>query len=202
MGYIYRITNLINGKIYIGKCSKTVDKSKSYFGSGQTIKDSIIKYGKENFIKDILIECENEQLNFFERSFIDNFNSKNPEIGYNRSNGYEFTEFFQHSKETKKYLSKINKGRIPSNKGKPMPEWQKEFNRNFNLGKKQSQETIDKRVSKVKGQKRPNMKTNKNTMWINDGTKNKLHNKTTPIPENFIIGRIKYSYPKNRKSKK
>lgn len=45
---IYKTTNLINGKIYIGQDSK--DRP-NYYGSGKLIHRAIKKYGKENFKK-------------------------------------------------------------------------------------------------------------------------------------------------------
>jgi hypothetical protein len=58
---IYKTTNLINGKIYIGKDSKNNSK---YLGSGLLLKRAILKYGKENFKKEILEECSSiEELN-------------------------------------------------------------------------------------------------------------------------------------------
>jgi|AntAceMinimDraft_18_1070375.scaffolds.fasta_scaffold126537_2 hypothetical protein len=52
---IYKTINLLNGKYYIGKDAKN---SKTYFGSGIIIKKAIKKYGKENFKKKILYQCE------------------------------------------------------------------------------------------------------------------------------------------------
>lgn len=52
--YVYKITNNINGKIYIGKRGSKNPSSDSYMGSGKLIKAAINKHGKENFTKEIL----------------------------------------------------------------------------------------------------------------------------------------------------
>lgn len=54
MWYIYRITNLINGKTYIGQ-HKYKKLNDSYLGSGTLIRRAIKEYGKENFKKEILV---------------------------------------------------------------------------------------------------------------------------------------------------
>lgn len=62
LGYfylVYRITNLVNGKIYVGKHS-TKDPYDEYFGSGKLINEAIKKYGIENFIKEILFCYDSE----------------------------------------------------------------------------------------------------------------------------------------------
>jgi len=59
-GYVYITTNLINGKKYIGM-DKWDEFSDSYLGSGIHLNRAIEKYGKENFKKEILCECETEE---------------------------------------------------------------------------------------------------------------------------------------------
>ena len=54
---IYKTTNLINGKYYVGKQKVYTP---SYFGSGMALKHAIRKYGKQNFKKEILEECQSE----------------------------------------------------------------------------------------------------------------------------------------------
>jgi len=50
---IYKITNHINGKFYIGK-RVTTDPNDYYLGSGKLIRRAVKKYGKESFSKEIL----------------------------------------------------------------------------------------------------------------------------------------------------
>ena len=67
-GYIYKVTNVINNKIYIGyhKCKKdsiteTDMINDGYWGSGTLISKAESKYGIENFAKQIVCVCENKE---------------------------------------------------------------------------------------------------------------------------------------------
>src|ERR1700690_1413882 len=89
---IYKTTNLIDGKIYVGK---EMNKPNSYLGSGIYILRAIRLYGKENFKKEILEYCESEkQLNEREKFWIKELDAINPEIGYNITDGGEGGDTF------------------------------------------------------------------------------------------------------------
>lgn len=78
---IYKTTNLVNGKIYIGQ-----DKYNNpmYLGSGKILHLAFQKYGIENFNKEILEECESvQELNEREKHWISFYNSTDRKIGYN-----------------------------------------------------------------------------------------------------------------------
>jgi group I intron endonuclease len=82
---IYKITNLVNGKIYVGKDKHN---NPAYFGSGSIIKQAIEKYGIENFIKDIIDYANTEEeLNEKEKYWIATLNSQDKNIGYNIKSG-------------------------------------------------------------------------------------------------------------------
>ena len=57
--YIYKTTNIITGKFYVGMHS-TFNTNDDYLGSGKILWYSIKKYGKENHKKEILEFCKNK----------------------------------------------------------------------------------------------------------------------------------------------
>lgn len=127
---IYKITHLINNKIYIGQTTLTLnERISSYRGDiskflrgKYTARSYIIralaKYGIENFVFSIIEEVKSqEELDNKEKFWISKFNSSNREIGYNiQLGGFGVGK---HSDETKKIMSDSKKGIIPYNKGKP-----------------------------------------------------------------------------------
>lgn len=61
-GFVYLTTCKVNNKKYIGKCQYNRKNDwKKYLGSGKKLKEDIMKYGKENFYKEILEEADSEE---------------------------------------------------------------------------------------------------------------------------------------------
>ncbi|MDY0199215.1 MAG: GIY-YIG nuclease family protein [Tenuifilaceae bacterium] len=86
---IYKWTNLINNKVYIGQASDIARRVRGYRSelnknSQRPIIRALRKYGFENFKFEILEEVLNkEDLLIREQSWIDFYDSKNREKGYN-----------------------------------------------------------------------------------------------------------------------
>lgn len=109
--YIYKITNITNNKIYIGKHS-TDNLNDGYMGSGKIIKQAIKKYGLENFTKEYLVFCDKEdKLNWFEIFYIRKYGSTNADIGYNISYGGDGLLGVIMTEEQKKKISESMKGK-------------------------------------------------------------------------------------------
>ena len=104
---IYKTTNKTNGKFYIGK-HETKNINDSYMGSGRVLKDAIKKYGKENFIKEILFVFETrEEMNQKEKDLItEDFVNRNDtyNVGVGGEGGSHFKNK-KHTDETKQRLS-------------------------------------------------------------------------------------------------
>lgn len=129
---IYKIINKINLKSYIGLTTKTVEQRwakhvRDSLGSArrsQALHLAIRKYGKENFYVEILAKCRSiEELNLKEFELIKEHGTMSPN-GYNLHTGGNYHTI---SSETKVKMALAQ------------------------MGKKQSEETKEKRNSKLKG---------------------------------------------------
>jgi len=106
--YIYRTTNLINQKTYIGQSVfKDTKNEHNYLGSGKLISKAIKKYGKENFKKDILHLCHMtlEEADNLEKQFI-SLEKQNNKGEYNLHEGGR-----GRSENAKQKISLSNKGK-------------------------------------------------------------------------------------------
>ena len=111
-GYIYKTTNLINGKIYIGK-KESPEFDPNYKGSGKALNYAFKKHGWENFKVEYLFPCfSKEELNAEERFLIAWFDCrvKNGK-GYNISEGGDWGDVSQ-GMTTEQYKAWCEKNRL------------------------------------------------------------------------------------------
>jgi len=108
MPSIYKTTNLVNGKFYVGQDS---NDNPNYLGSGTYLARAILKYERSNFVKEILEYCEKDQLN--EREIFWIAKLKSNEVGYNLTVGGDGFKG-KHTEESKLKMSKAKKGITPA----------------------------------------------------------------------------------------
>ena len=209
---IYKTTNLINGKIYIGK-HKTTNLDDMYIGSGKILKHAIKKHGINNFIKEYLFIFDNEEdmnnkeLELVSEEFIKEDTNYNLKVGGEGGWDYVNTSglrgvFGKHSESTCKQLSestkrflsikenrennleKLKRMRVNSIKNNP--------NGTF-YGKSHTEETKEKmRKPKNIGKENPQY----GTIWIYslEEKVSKRINKNDAIPDGWYKGRkIKFT---------
>lgn len=155
-GIIYRVTNSVNGKIYIGKTTYDLRKRKwmHHSASKRKIDNSyfhkaIRKYGTESFIwEEIDSASTEEDLNKLEIKHIAEYKEKYPI--YNLTAGGEGSTGYRHSVEAKREMSKRRKGKPLG----PFTEEHRENLRKANLGKKHTKEHREKVSKSLIGNKR------------------------------------------------
>ena len=161
MYYIYRITNLINGKTYIGQ-HKYKDLNEYYMGSGKHLIRAQKKYGIENFKKEILVFNipKEEQANILEKTFI---SSEREKVGrencYNIADGGQGVSGLKHSEESKKKMSEAHKSMSEetkkkiskAHKGKTLSEEHKKKLGEVSKGRPCSEATKNKISETLKG---------------------------------------------------
>ena len=100
MGYIYKIQNILNNKVYIGQTIKTVEKrfiqhknnsNKSYF-SQIVLYKAFNKYGIENFNCEVVEEIDNSKLDEREKYWIEYYDSYFN--GYNSTLGGRLVQLY------------------------------------------------------------------------------------------------------------
>lgn len=159
---IYRITNLINGKSYVGK-HVTDDLDDDYMGSGKLLKRAIQKYGSVNFRKDILEILDTEsKMNLAERILVVTDHEVSYNLcpggqggwGYINENGLQQTERAIATRRKNGVRTNLLLSKRHVEKLKTDPEYQREFSQSVKdgikekgntwVGRKHSEETKQK----------------------------------------------------------
>jgi group I intron endonuclease len=119
MGYIYKITNTVNNKYYIGVTTQANPNERwSHHKSAiradigcPFLQKAFKKYGEDAFKFEVLIICFDEDVFKFENEYILKYNSMSPN-GYNVAVGGQIGMSFlgkKHTEETKKIISEKSK---------------------------------------------------------------------------------------------
>ncbi len=147
---IYKITNLINKKVYIGQSTDILGRFKDYkklrnCETQKRLYNSFVCHGLENHKFEILTECDEDQLNNFERYYQDLYNVTDRKCGLNLKLTKSTDRSGKMSEESKRKMSESAK-KISNETRKKMSDSKK--------GKKHTKETKIKMSDAKKGKKK------------------------------------------------
>ena len=209
---VYKITNIVNNKIYIGK-HETYDLDDNYFGSGKYLKRAISKYGIKNFTKEILFIYDNElnmndkEAQLVSEEFVAREDTYNLCLGgkggfsYINSNGLNKNESLSTSNISRDKLSKSLKEKYKSDliykskhiiKSANARDIQKiKYPNGLFHGKSHTAETKDKIGSANSIIQSGTGNSQYGTNWIHnlDLKKSKKMKKEDRVPEGWLLGR-------------
>lgn len=129
---VYKITNLINNKSYIGVTKYNFYKRYNYRSDWWNapsvnlyLKNSVIKYGHENFSVEILENCLfEEEIYFLEKYYIKHYDTLNPKFGYNFTSGGDRGYTYSLISNEKNRISHLGKpGKGKNKKGHKKPKY-------------------------------------------------------------------------------
>jgi hypothetical protein len=207
---IYKVTNKINGRVYIGS-HKTKDLNDNYMGSGKYLKCAFNKHGIENFTKDILFVFDTpdqmyaKEAELVNEEFIAESNTYNLKVG-----GFGGWDYINNNKELR--VLKNKKAREIANKNGALKKakkakakllqdhvYLKKIGQKISKankgkpgqfkGKTHSQESKKKMSLSSKGLTNGDKNSQFGTMWVTDGKLNKKIKKDCIIPEGWSKGR-------------
>lgn len=168
---VYRLTNLTNGKSYIGQSVDSLhSRVRAHCKSPYAIGKAIRKHGRENFKSEVLlIVNDKEEANYYEVGLIEKFNTFAPD-GYNLTKGGEGTPGLNVGRKlSAEHIEAIRKANLGNahalgNKfteeqkarlrGRRHSEERKEQIRQCHLGRTRSAETREKVRQAKLGKKR------------------------------------------------
>jgi group I intron endonuclease len=139
------------------------------YKSCRYLQSAIDKYGKNNFRYEVLtITHTQEVADYWEIYFIDHYDSRNHNVGYNLRGGGSRGKF-HHTEKTKRKISETKKGTKLSEEHKQKIAAQMMGPLNHNFGKPKTAESLAKQSAAMSGKKHPGYGKRRS-----DTTKNKI----------------------------
>ena len=197
---IYKITNKIDGKFYIGK-HQTKNLDDGYMGSGILIRRAIRRHGLHNFKKEILhIFQTKEEMNEAERNLVvlseDSYNlCPGGEGGF----GYINQRGLNRKASREELLAQLCAARKKLADLRNDEEFMNEYRANLSAAckqrkpsfknKKHSDATIQKMRRAKAGQSTGSKNSQFGTVWITNGTSNKKIKKDSVLEAGWVYGR-------------
>jgi len=195
---VYKTTNLVNGKIYVGIHKQKTKWFDGYFGSGILLQAAIKKYGIENFVRETLHEyetlneCRKKEYEIVDVEFCKRKDTYNISIGGTGGDtlaGYDADTIKKMRVKAGNNISSGIQKKIDS-----MGEEEREAFMNM------------RRENMLKVRIQPNNKGRKHTgkqleniiaashakgkIWCNNGSKNKAVYPDEPLSEGYVYGRV------------
>lgn len=208
---VYQTTNLLNGKIYIGK-HETNNPNDRYLGSGKLLTRAIKKHGRDNFKKEVLFDFQTEaEMNAKEAELVDEefcLREDTYNICHGGKGGWGYVNVFviddEHRrlagmKSSSKESRELHFKRLATDL-----DYQSEYRslvskgvRNgkvpssrFKMGNQPSEEWKRNHSEFMKENQKGPRNSQFGTMWITNGTENKKVKKDLDnIPEGWYKGR-------------
>lgn len=201
---IYKITNQIDGKFYIGS-HKTKDLDDNYMGSGKYLKRAQEKYGIDNFKKEILFVFETakemyaKEAEMVNEDFLATENTYNLKIGgfggwdYLNDSSLAHVERCKKANASRQKLPgwKLSKEQIAEFSRMGVDARKKKYPKGTFGGKTHSKETIEKMKSSRKGMGAGEKNSQYGTRYIHslELKISKRIGKDDPLPANWFEGR-------------
>lgn len=206
MGYIYKITNTVNNKCYIGETTQSTPEKRwshhrnsleSYVGC-PALKASMKKHGIEKFKFEILIICFDEDVFKYEKEYIKKYNTIIPN-GYNMNGGGTLGETRKGVPHKPETIEKIKEGKRKFNKANP------NHYETYRERHQATMKTIDissciknsEKHKKAKEEKRLGSNSHKNGK-ISEDTKDKIKNSVVKYYEKNGIEKHRIAMTKAR----
>lgn len=200
---VYKTTNLINQKIYVGLHKTETVEFDGYYGSGKMIKWALEKYGVENFVRetlfefDTLIEARDKERSIVNYEFLQSdlvYNIAVGGMGGNTIAGYSEKEYLDYRERLR--IAKAVSAERRKIEGKELhtPEIRAKMSISAKIRVREKPNTLPNNLGRkfrpeaMQRMKDAGLERRGNLIYINDGVVTIPHKSADPIPEGYTVG--------------